>query len=413
MRPLPHDRSPDSTLALVFDGYEFISKRCEHYQSNAFQARLLLRPHICMRGAEAASVFYDPERFERQDAAPARVKKTLFGEGGVQGMDGDAHRHRKEMFMSLMTPEGVQRLADLTAQHWTAAMDRWEQQEKVALLPAVEEILTRAVCEWAGVPLEESEVGQRAREFTAMIDSPGAIGLRHWQGRRARSRNEAWVRGIISYTRATGADGTALAAIALHRDTDGDLLDEQVAAVELINVLRPTVAIARYITFAALALHEHPEFRPALTDGGAAEAERFVQEVRRFYPFFPFVAARVRREFDWQGYRFPQGTRTLLDLYGTNHDPRSWDDPEAFRPDRFRDWDGSAFNFIPQGGGDHYLQHRCPGEWITIAVLKAAVDMLTRRMRYDVPEQDLRVPLSKMPTAPKSGFVIANVRRAP
>ncbi|CAB3389417.1 protein of unknown function [Kyrpidia spormannii] len=30
-------------------------------------------------------------------------------------------------------------------------------------------------------------------------------------------------------------------------------------AVELINVLRPIVTIATFITFSALALHEHPE----------------------------------------------------------------------------------------------------------------------------------------------------------
>ena len=31
------------------------------------------------------------------------------------------------------------------------------------------------------------------------------------------------------------------------------------AAVELLNVLRPTVAVDRFIVFAALALHRHPE----------------------------------------------------------------------------------------------------------------------------------------------------------
>lgn len=70
----------------------------------------------------------------------------------------------------------------------------------------------------------------------------------------------------------------------------------------------------------------------------------------------------------------------------------------------------SAFNFIPQGGGDHYQGHRCPGEWITLELLKAASCLLTRAMRYDVPEQDLRVDLSRMPAIPESGFVIRNVQ---
>ena len=67
----------------------------------------------------------------------------------------------------------------------------------------------------------------------------------------------------------------------------------------------------------------------------------------------------------------------LLDLYGTDHDSRIREEPEAFRPDRFRGWDGSAFNFIPQSGGDHFANHRCAGEWVTIELMQRAVLLLT------------------------------------
>jgi fatty-acid peroxygenase len=102
----------------------------------------------------------------------------------------------------------------------------------------------------------------------------------------------------------------------------------------------------------------------------------------------------------------------ILDLYGTNHDPRSWEEPGTFRPDRFRDWNGSPFNLIPQGAGDFQNGHRCPGEWITIELLKSAVRLLTTEVSYDVPEQDLSIDLTRMPAEPKSRFVIRNVRPA-
>lgn len=76
----------------------------------------------------------------------------------------------------------------------------------------------------------------------------------------------------------------------------------------------------------------------------------------------------------------------IFDLYGTNQDSRTWERPEAFEPERFRRWDGSPFNVIPQGGGDHYLDHRCPGEWVAIELMKLAADFLTRRMSYEVPQ---------------------------
>ena len=72
----------------------------------------------------------------------------------------------------------------------------------------------------------------------------------------------------------------------------------------------------------------------------------FVQEVRRFFPFFPAVAGRVRETFEWRGYRFDRGTHVMLDLHGTNHDSRVWREPDAFRPERFLQWDGSPSNLF-------------------------------------------------------------------
>jgi fatty-acid peroxygenase len=44
--------------------------------------------------------------------------------------------------------------------------------------------------------------------------------------------------------------------------------------------------------------------------------------------------------------------------------------------------------------------------------LKAAALCVACDMEYDVPTQDLSIPLSRMPTAPRSGFVIDSVRSA-
>jgi fatty-acid peroxygenase len=122
------------------------------------------------------------------------------------------------------------------------------------------------------------------------------------------------------------------------------------------------------------------------------------------------VPARVRDDFEWQGHRFAAGRRVLLDLYGTDHDPRLWDRPDEFRPDRFRGRDIGAFELIPQGGGDLERGHRCPGEWTPIELLKVAVQLLAAELDYSVPEQDLRVPLDDIPALPASGFVVTGLR---
>ncbi|HEX5499308.1 MAG TPA: cytochrome P450, partial [Thermomicrobiales bacterium] len=271
----------------------------------------------------------------------------------------------------------------------------------------------RAVCEWAGISLTEDEASQRTREFASMLEGAGSVGPRNWRGQLLRLRTERWARGVVEEIRGgsrAGADDRAASIIANHRDLDDRLLEPKIAAVELINLLRATTAVARFVTFEALALHDYPEWRDRLAIADDAEVERFVQEVRRFYPFFPFIGARVLVDLEWQGHHFAEGTWLILDLDGTDHDPRLWNDPDAFRPERFLAWDQSLFDFVPQGGGNHDRSHRCPGEWITIALMKDAARQLTAGMAYDVPPQDLSVDRSRMPTIPASRFVINHVR---
>lgn len=408
----PYDKSLDNTIALMREGYMFIKNRIDEYKSDLFITRLLGQEVICMSGEEAARVFYDTEKFQRHGAAPKRVQETLFGVNGIQTMDGEAHIHRKLMFMSLMTPKHQKRLAELASEQWQASITRWEVVEKVVLFDEAKDILCRVACYWAGVPLDEAEVRQRADDFSAMVDAFGAIGPRHWKGRMARNRAEAWIRVVIEDVR-TGKlkvdEGTALHVLAFYREPNGNQLDTQMAAVELINVLRPIVAIATFITYAALALHEHPEFKLQL--GNSDEFEMFAQEVRRLYPFGPFLGARVKKEFVWKQCEFKEGMLVFLDMYGTNHDSRIWENPNEFRPERFKDWNGDLYKFIPQGGGDPAKGHRCPGEGITVEIMKASLDFLVNKVSFDVPDQDLSFSLSRMPTYPESGFVMSNIRQ--
>ncbi len=413
MTSVPRDPALDSTLALLSQGYLFISNRCRRLDTDIFQTRLMLRQATCMMGEAAAEMFYMPDGFTRQGATPRTTLALLQGEGSVQTLDGPRHRHRKRMFMSLMTPDNIAVLVDAMEHEWRRRLPLWAQRPQVTLFDEIEEILCQAVCAWAGIGLKEHELRARTRELTAMISGSGSVGPRNWKGQLLRSRTERWARNVISQVRAGQTEappGSALDIVASHRDSDGELLDERPAALELINFLRPTVATARYVVFSAHALHTHPEHREDLRATGEREEEAFVQEVRRHYPFFPFVGGLVREPFDWRGHPFQKGDWVLLDLYGTNHDPRLWQDPEQFRPERFAEKTPRAAELVPQGGGDHHDGHRCAGEWLTIALMKSALRMLTREMDYAVPAQDLTIDLTRVPARPASRFVISDVR---
>ncbi|NHC47184.1 cytochrome P450 [Motilibacter aurantiacus] len=406
------DRLPDSTLALLAQGYGFLPRRLLQRGRDVAQARLLLQRTILLSGREAARLLYDPDRFVRRGGMPLVVQRTLLGVGGVQSLDGEAFAARKAMFLSFLGPERAPETAELFTTYWRAALVRWQASGRVTLLDEAAEVLCRTACTWAGVPLPEQDVRRRTVDLRALIDCEGDPRLGYARSRLARRRCEAWAARLVDGVR-QGAlypgEGTALHTVAGFRGPGGELLDLHTAAVELLNVLRPTVAISRYVVFAALALHGSPQWEERLRDDDEAVLP-FVQEVRRYYPFFPAIAARVRTPFRWRGVDFPRGRRVMLDVHGTNHDPRSWESPEEFRPQRFGTGSADAYSFVPQGGGNAATGHRCPGEWVTVEVLAAAVRLLTREMEYAVPPQDLRVSSRRLPTGPRSGFVITGVR---
>ncbi|QBE65514.1 hypothetical protein [Pseudoduganella lutea] len=54
-----------------------------------------------------------------------RLQATLFGRGGMHGLDDKAHAVRKAMFIDLMAPARIERLGELFKEAWRAAASRW------------------------------------------------------------------------------------------------------------------------------------------------------------------------------------------------------------------------------------------------------------------------------------------------
>ncbi|MGW0706368.1 cytochrome P450 [Streptomyces sp. NPDC002643] len=403
----------DQSLSLLSKGYAWLPDRRRRTGRPVVRARLLGRPAVGLEGPEAVRFFYDERHVERRTALPGPVLSTLFGHGAVHNLDGEAHRVRKEMFLSLLTgPEAVAGLVEHVGAVWDEAVESWARRPSVVLFDEASRVLTRGVCLWAGIPLDDADAV--ARDQVAMVDGFATAGPRHWRARRARARTEAWLSGLIEDVRAGSVgvpERSATAVIARHRDADGRLLDPRTAAVELDNVIRPTVAVCWFVAYAGHALHHRPDIKERLADVGADPeyAMAFAHELRRFYPFAPFVGGRATTDLTWRGEPIPAGTLILLDLYGQNHDPDLWHEPYTFDPRRFVDRPPGRDDLVPQGGGDPATGHRCPGEDITVALLRALGPRLAR-LQYRVPEQDLRIPLNRLPSRVHSGLIMESVR---
>ena len=229
----------------------------------------------------------------------------------------------------------------------------------VVLYDEVGRMLTRAVCAWAGVPLADSRGGPPYRRPARHDRGPGGgrppalAGPARPPPRGTLDRRRHRARPRIGTLPGAGR-AARCEVIAEHRDARGRLLPRRIAAVELLNVLRPTVAVDRYVVFAALALHDHPR----VAASGSADDEAATEQLRPGgTPVLPVLPGRPRPGSGAPSTGRVTTSRAAGGCCSTCTAPttirRSGREPERFRPERFAGWRGDPFALVPQGGGNH------------------------------------------------------------
>ncbi|MFF5084314.1 cytochrome P450 [Actinoplanes sp. NPDC000266] len=388
---------PDQTLAFAAKGYAWLPDLRRRRHGRPVETRIGGQRAVAISGPDAARFFYGEASLERHDALPPTVVATLFGPG-VHTLDGEAHRARKALFVALlMDADGIDTLAKLTGEVFDEAVAARRGTGEFSIFDESASVLAEAVARWTGVPREDRD----ARDLVAMVDGFASAGPRFARALAARRRQERRFSQIIDSVRRDDPTSEPISVVAHHLE-DGYLLDARTAAVELINIIRPTTAVAWFVAFATHALDRWPGTRARLRAGDDDYTKAFVHEVRRFYPFAPFLGARATRDMVFQRAEIPKGALVLLDVYGQHHDPRVWPEPYEFRPERFLGRPVGEFELIPQGGGDPRTGHRCPGEKITIALLGTLVQRLAK-LDYYLPPQNAKIDLSRVPARPASG----------
>lgn len=378
LRRVPAVPGWDHSLQFLADPYRFIGRECRRLGSDVVLARLMLQPTLCLTGPRVAELFDDGTRF-RRTGVPAAGAERFF--------DAD--------------PLPIAGLLAQALEQWDRLLPGWCSRPRIVLYAAAQDWLARTACAWAGLPLGAAEAPLRTAQLAALFDNAASGLAAHLRARRARREAESWLAGLVQShrRRPVFAEGSPAAVAAGFIDDQGLQLAARAAAAELLNLLRPIVAVSVFVVLAAHALHRHPGWRDALAGGLDDDLQVFVHEVQRFYPFFPPVAAQVCREFVWDGWHFAKGTRVLLDLYGTNHDDRAWPLPHEFRPERFFGAVPGLFEVLPHGAG----RAQDP---LSLALMKLAARQLAVHLRYQVPLQDLDLQMDRPPALPRDRFIV-------
>jgi fatty-acid peroxygenase len=394
----------DRTAELLADAYHFVGRHADRLGTDGFRTRIVGRPITCIRGGDAARFFYEGGRFGRTGAVPAPTRRLLQDDGSVQTLEGSAHLDRKRRFLAVLDETGRRSLLETFDEAWERGRVR-RAGRAVDIRAEAVAVLGDAVLAWADVPRDADDTGDVTAELESMFEHAGRFGPSNLVAQLRRGRTERRARRWIERARAGDAEpGTPLAEVAAWTDEAGEPLPVPVAAVELINLLRPTVAVADFLVYAALALAVRPSLREPLRSDDAF-ARAFAAEVRRHAPFFPVIAGTATGPLDWHGQAFAEGDWVLLDLFGTNHDARLWPEPERFRPERFLDG-ARVEHVVAQGAGDYAPDHRCPGEPAT----QALVERFARRLAEDawepVGRPDARIRYARIPALPRTPLVL-------
>ncbi|KAJ0971972.1 hypothetical protein J5N97_019931 [Dioscorea zingiberensis] len=111
-----------------------------------------------------------------------------------------------------------------------------------------------------------------------------------------------------------------------------------------------------------------------------------VKEVLRLHPPAPLLLPRETIEdTELQGYKIPAKTRVIINAWAIGRDPKFWDAPEEFMPERFMnsdlDFRGQDFDFVPFGVG----RRICPGMQFAVATIEFTLANLVHQFDWNMP----------------------------
>jgi cytochrome P450 len=359
-----------------------------------------------------------------------QVNERLFGKGLLTS-EGDLWLRERRICKPAFHSDRVQRYGELMVDYAERMLARWRPGEsrdlytdmrQLTLEIVVKALFNVEIGEWvrrvaaAAEPI--MELNTRGRILVPLIRYlPTPLNLRY---RRAVRGLERIVRTIIQQRAKNGEDSEDLLSMLLHaRDEEGRPLSFRQVRDEVMTLLlagHETTALALCWTFYLLASNPFVEEKlvreitgvlrqgppRALDLGRLPYADKVVRESMRLYPP-AFAIARVAvRDCQIGGYCVPRGASVVMSQWVMHRDPRFFENPEFFNPDRWSEEFTERlprFAYFPFGGGPRV----CIGSSFAMMEATLLVISILQRFHFSLVPGCEVTPVTSITLRPKNG----------
>jgi cytochrome P450 len=110
---------------------------------------------------------------------------------------------------------------------------------------------------------------------------------------------------------------------------------------------------------------------------------QILKEVQRIYPAAYMVGRVAMQDAEIEGYFFPKGRQSAINIYGIHRDPRFYPEPERFDPERFSPENEQKLPkgaHIPFGAGPHF----CIGSHFAMLAAPLVLATLIQRVTFEL-----------------------------
>jgi cytochrome P450 len=353
----------------------------------------------------------------------ARILEPVVGANSVILLDERAHLEQRKLMLPAFHGERMERLTALMAEVTDDAVERWPRDEPVALHSRLQsltlEIILRAVFGLErGARLDSlrdllTEIlgfGSRPLSMLPALQKSVA-GRGPWARFEAlRAEADRLIFELIDERRreAAGEDRDDVLAMLLDAEhEDGSPMSPEELRDELMTMLvAGHETTASELAWAFERLGRTPQVVERLLDevdghdGSDAYLTATIQETLRRRPVLPNAAPRlVKRPVEIGGFPYPPGVCVVANAYLLHHDPDVYDDPYAFRPERFLDEAPGTYTWIPFGGG----RRRCLGASFAMLEMKIVLRSVLIRSTVLAPERHELSRRRSITLSPKRG----------